>query len=177
MWWSDRLQIVSLALVASVLVGCGYAPMYGSGTPARSGLGEIYVDLIPTESGYTLRNALIDQIGPAATPTHRLEVDLDIDTEGVVLTTQNVTTRFDVRGTASFELLPIEGGAPVLRDTVEALAGYSAPDTQTSSAFASRVAERDAINRVSRQLAQRIALRIAIHADDWVTDASPQSTP
>jgi LPS-assembly lipoprotein len=170
MWSSERRVFLLRAPLFAALAGCGFEPMYGSGTPARAGLGEIYVELIPSGAGYELRNALIDALGPAASPTHVLYVDLDLETEGVALTTQNITTRFDVRGTAAFRLVPIDGDAPILSDTVEAIAGYSAPESETSSAFASRVAEKDAIRRVSRQLAQRISTQLAIRAPEWATE-------
>lgn len=174
MWSSDRRRtLVGLPLLVA-LGACGFEPMYGTGSPARAGLGEIYVELIPSSAGYVLRNALIDELGPSASPTHVLHVELEIETEGVALTTQNVTTRFDVTGSASFRLEPVGGGSAVVSDQVEAVAGYSAPDSETSSAYASRVAEYDAIRRVARELAQRITLRLAMRAEEWATPATAE---
>lgn len=170
MWSSDRrrlLRAAALAPVALVAAACGFEPMYGTGTAARAGLGQVYVELIPSASGYVLRDWLINELGPAVDPTHRLEVDLDLETEGVALTTQNVTTRFNVIGTARYRLVPMTGGPPVLSNTVETVAGFSAPESETSSAYASRVAEADATRRVARQLAERIALQLSIASPEW----------
>ncbi len=168
MWSSDRRRVLLGAVIVPLaLMGCGFEPMYGTGTEARAGLGQVYVDVIPSEAGFVLRDWLIRQLGPSETPTHRLEVDLEIDTEGVALTTQNVTTRFDVTGIARFRLVPLDGGPTILSDSIAAVAGYSAPESETASAYASRVAEADAIDRVARQLAERIALRLSIEAPKW----------
>ena len=61
--------------------------------------------------------------------------------------------------------MPIDGGEPVLGDIVQAVASYSAPASQSVSAFASRVAESNAELRVARTMADRIATRIALSAE------------
>jgi LPS-assembly lipoprotein len=180
MWSSDRrnfLRGFRILMLAPLLPGCGFQPMYGDGTPARGILGQVYVDVIPSAAGYVLRDRLIEELGPAETPTHTLEVELDIETKGVALTTQNFTTRFDVIGVASYRLRPVSGGPPVLTDQVRSIAGFSAPESQTASAFASRAAEEDAIRRISRQLADRIALRLALTAPEWSATASTARSP
>lgn len=178
MWSSDRRRfLVGSGLLALVplLPACGFQPMYGEGSPARSLQGQVYVEVIPSAAGYELRQRLIEDLGPAETPTHTLKIELRIETEGVALTTQNFTTRFDVIGVAAYQLRPNSGGPPILTDEARSIAGFSAPVSQVASAFASRAAEEDAIRRVSRQLADRIAQRLALTASEWSAPGVPAS--
>jgi hypothetical protein len=55
----------------------------------------------------------------------------------------------------------------VLSGEVRAITGYSAPASETASAFASLAAGRDAEQRVARQLADLILQRLALAAGDW----------
>lgn len=149
--------------------------MYGSGSPARAIFGTISVEIIPTAAGFSLRNRLIERLGEPATPTHVLAVDLEIDTDGVALTDENITTRFDVTGVAEYVLTPIGGAQPAFADKAIAIAGYSAPELETASAFASRAAEEDAVVRVTRLLAEQIVARLAQTAETWAADPPGQA--
>ena len=51
--------------------------------------------------------------------------------------------------------------------TVRAITGYSAPESETASAFASLAAQRDAERRLAVELADRIVQRLALSAGDW----------
>lgn len=175
MWWSERSRAgLCAALVLGLGVGaCGFTPLYDPGTEARAMRGTVAVEVIPGAAGFTLREQLENRLGVAADPAYRLEVDLDLVTSGIALTTGNVTTRFEVIGTAEFVLVPMDGGAPVLGDEVQAVASFSAPESQSVSAFASRVAERNAELRVARTLADRIATRIVLNAGRLADEAPP----
>ena len=165
MWWSEPRTRPAAALVLAVGLGaCGFTPLYDPGTEARALQGRIDVPVISGEAGFVMREQLENRLGRAIDPAYVLEVDLALDTTGIALTTDNVTTRFQVVGTAEFLLVPIDGGDPVLGDIVQAVASYSAPASQSVSAFASRVAESNAELRVARTMADRIATRIALSA-------------
>ncbi len=172
MWLSDRrtfLKLLAGATPAAALTACGFEPMYGDGAPARHIYGRVDVDLIPTERGYALRERLVELLGPPDIASHRLVVDLNVETDGVALTTENVTTRYEVKGEASYRLVPLDGGPSALTDSVFAISRYSAPETETSSAYAIRAAERDANLRVTRNLAEQMVRRLALNAPDWAT--------
>jgi LPS-assembly lipoprotein len=168
MWWSRRgLAGAGAALLAATLAGCGFAPLYGEGTPAAGMRGQVAVDVIEGAPGLDMRERLVTRLGPADTPTHRLAVDLDFERVGVALTTQNVTTRFDVIAEASFALVPLAGGPAVVTGDLRAVSGVSAPDTPAISAFATESAERDAQRRLAVLLADRIVMQLALQAPDW----------
>ena len=63
--------------------------------------------------------------------------------------------------------MPLAGGPPVAAGEVRAITGYSAPESETASAFASRAAEQDAEHRLALELADRIVQRLALSAGTW----------
>lgn len=166
MWCSDRRGFLSLALAGLVLAGCGFQPLYGESSPAAGMRGRFVLETPDGQPGFALRERLLERLGPAEQPEYQLKVTLDLDIEGSALTQQDYTTRYDVSGVARYEVLPLAGGAPVLTGTVNSATAYSAPEGDSSSAFASLVAGRDAEVRVARAIADRIVMELAVTAGD-----------
>ena len=102
-----------------------------------------------------------------AMPRMMKELSLRLTRTGVALTQQNVTTRFNVIGTATYRLVPLAGGPAVAGGEVRAITGFSAPEAEISSAFAQRAAEQDAEHRLAVELANRILQRLALSAGSW----------
>ena len=165
------VTIVALGLAALASAGCGFEPLYDEASPASRMAGSVAVDVIDGEPGYVLRERLTQRLGSSDAPSHVLSVDLDFDTAGVALTSENVTTRLNVIGTATFVLRPTDPSGAQLADEVAAITGFSAPDSEATSAFATSAAERDAELRLARTLADRIVARLALTAPEW---APPQ---
>jgi LPS-assembly lipoprotein len=165
MWCSRRAAFTAAAVLA--LAGCGFTPLYDSATPAAGMHGQVAVDVIDGGAGFVMRERLVSRLGPADAPTHRLVVGVEFETFGVALTTQSVTTRFNVVGRADYALVPLAGGPPVLVGDVRAITGYSSPDVPEANAFATESAERDAFRRLARILADDIVLRLALSAGEW----------
>ena len=160
-----------LGLVLLVLAACGFRPLYGEGTPAAAMTGRVEVAMLDGAAGFAMRERLTQRLGPPAGATHRLETTLALDSKGVALTRENVTTRYDVSGVATYRLVPLAGGAPATAGTVRAGTGYSAPASEASSAFAIRAAERDAEERLAVILADEIVERLALTASGWIAAA------
>ncbi len=164
MWWSRRAL---LAGAACALAACGFTPLYAPGAPASRMAGRVEVGIVEGGPGFALRERLTGRLGPATTPTHRLDVELRLTRTGVALTQQNVTTRFDVIGTATYTLTPVAGGPPAASGVVRSITGYSAPESPGASAFAAQAALDDAEMRLARTLADAILQRLALSAGDW----------
>lgn len=164
---SRRSVLLTGALGVLVVAGCGFTPLYAPHSAAASMDGQIQVSLIEGGPGFDMHEELTNRLGPADAPRYRLDVTLRLVKSGVALTQQNVTTRFNVMGTADFKLVPLAGGAPVASGTVRAITGYSAPEQETASAYASLVAERDAEHRAAVDLADQIVQRLALSAASW----------
>ncbi len=167
MWWSRRRLVASLAALPLVAAGCGFTPLYDEGSPAAGMGGRVEVGVIDGVAGLAMRERLVSRLGPADQPTHRLSVSLAYDTTGVALTTESVTTRFDVIGRAEFALVPIGGGPAAASGRVRAVTGVSAPDLPAATAFAVESAERDAQRRLAIMLADQILMRLALSAAEW----------
>ncbi len=164
---SDRRAVLAAALVLAGLAGCGFQPLYSEGSPAAEMIGRVEVSALDGEPGFVMRERLTRRLGPPSDPTHRLDVELDLERVGVALTQQDVTTRFNIVGEARFQLTPLAGGPAVTFDPVISIAGYSAPQSQTASAFAALSAELDAERRVARALADQVVMRLALTAPEW----------
>lgn len=149
--------------VLALVGGCGFRPLYGAGTPAAALRGRVEVAPLEGAAGFALRERLVEILGAPQAADYRLEVALDFDEEGAAITRENITTRFNVLGTAAYRLVPLDGGAPVT-GTLSEITGYSAPASRTASAFAALAAARDAQARLARRLAERIARRLALSA-------------
>ncbi len=172
MSWSEPSRRGVLGLLAALpAAACGFAPLYGDGAPAAKMAGR--VDVAPVEAGldsrpaFDMHEALTRRLGTAADPTYRLVVTLSLRTTGTALTQENVTTRFDVLGSADYKLVPLAGGPAVTSGTVRSVTGFNAPDSVTSTAFAARAAELDARHRLAVALADQIVQRLALSAAGW----------
>lgn len=173
MWCCDRRALLGALLV---LGGCGFQPLYGPGSPATAMQGKIAVGVIDGEPGFVMRERLTERLGEAMAPDYKLDVTLKLVRRGVALTQQDYTTRYNLTGTATYKLTPIAGGPPVQFDTITTFTGYSAPQSETASAFASLSAEQDAELRLARTLADQILLQLAVTAGKR-SPAGPTSIP
>lgn len=166
-------RVAALGLSALLLAGCGFEPLYAPAGAAAGALGRVEVGVIDGEAGFEMRERLVARLGQPAGVTHQLDVDLAFVKSGVAITEKDVTSRFDVTGTAVWKLVPLSGDRAVLSGTETAVTGYSAPTSETSSAFAILSAQRDAERRLAATLADRVAQRVAVASDDWAAAPPP----
>jgi len=163
---SERRGLVVALVALAGLAACGFEPLYAPGGAAAAARGTIAVAAIEGAPGFAMRERLVARLGPAEAPTHRLGVDLRLERTGVAITDQDVTTRFSVIGDARWTLTPLGAAEPVLTGAARAITGFSAPASETASAFASLSAQRDAEIRVARVLAEDIARDLALRAGE-----------
>jgi LPS-assembly lipoprotein len=170
MWWCDRRAPLAAALA---LAACGFEPLYDPGGPAAASAGRVEVGVIDGAAGFAMRQRLVDRLGAAEAPSHRLDVELGFTRRGVAITERDVTSRFDVIGVAGWRLTPLGDDRPALDGAERAATGFSAPSSDSTSAFAVLSAERDAEERLALVLADRIAGRLAVTAADWTAGTAP----
>jgi len=113
--------------------------------------------------GFEMRRALEDRLGAVRAPRYNLSVVPSVDSEGLAITEDNATTRYNLTGTANFTLTHAGETVPAFRDQVVAFTAYSA----IAAPYATRVAERDANARLARALADQIVNRLAITTKRW----------
>jgi LPS-assembly lipoprotein len=167
----ERRQLIRLAAAAFgglSLGGCGFRPLYGDASPAsrldgRIAVGTIKRNELPDRMTYTLADALRRHFGrrvPA--PAYVLDVTLSTAEIGLAVAPDNATTRYNLTGSAAWNLTPAGTAEVVLGGTEESYTAYSA----TATVYATRVAQRDAERRLAVALADRIALAIALKAGE-----------
>jgi len=162
MWCSDRRRFLTIC-AAGAVSACGFTPIYGTDGPARAAFGRIAVTEIDGLMGFELRERLIERFGAASAASHRLDVAIEVESNGLAITTDAEITRYNLTGQAAFSLVKLAEGQVVLKDNIRAFAAYSA----TASVVATRSAERDARIRLATALADQITLRIAAEKDIW----------
>ena len=86
----------------------------------------------------------------------------------MALTQQDVTTRFDVVGTATYTLVPIAGGPPAASGVVRSITGYSAPESPGRLGLRRPGGAATTPSGGSAStLADGILQRLALSAGDW----------
>jgi LPS-assembly lipoprotein len=157
-----RRAIVSLA--AFLLAGCGLHPLYGGGS---SGLvsGELRsVDVRPIagQSGWLVRNKLVDRLGEngSAPARYRLDVTLDDNITAFGLRADRAATQERRTLRARYQLVDAANGTVLL----DATAGSDAGIDIVSSEYATVAAEQTALEQLADSVADQIVARLAVYA-------------
>ncbi len=161
---SNRRKFLTLLATPLALSACGFRPIYGEGSAAQAMHGQIALGQFSGLSGFQMREQLETRLGPAENANFQLDVDVTTDRRGLAITPDGAITRYNLHGEASYTVTQLGGGV-VYRDIVTAFTAYNA----TGSAYATRVAEQDALRRLSVTLADKIVTQMAISAEDWLT--------
>jgi LPS-assembly lipoprotein len=155
-------RLASLALLA-LLAACGFQPLYGQGPrQADPGqLGNIEVAPIADRLGQITRNHLLDRLNPRGrplAPEYRLEVILSESNERLAFRKDATATRALMRLVAHYRLTEIASGTLVHGGASRATASYNI----VASDFATIASEKNARERVSRIVAEDVALRLSV---------------
>lgn len=153
MWLSNRRSIL---LGALALAGCGFTPVYGPEGEARALLNNIEVDPPRDREGYLLVRRLEERLGRAGAARYGLSVSIRLSDERMAITADNVATRMNLLGKATYALRDLASGEVVSTGVVESFTGYST----TGSTAATRAAERDATERLMTILGDKIVTRL-----------------
>ncbi|QQA43078.1 LPS assembly lipoprotein LptE [Pelagovum pacificum] len=162
MWSSDRLTrrgALLGALAGLTLGACGFSPVYGPGGSAEALRGRVSVEAPATTEGFILRQRLIERLGTADAQAYHLSVDLEIEDSAVSVTEEQVTTRNNLPGAASFTLIDVATGALVLQGSVDTFTSYSTTTTGASTlAAAENARERLAVSLADLLVTRLFAL-------------------
>jgi LPS-assembly lipoprotein len=152
-----------IALPFLLLLGaCGLHPMYagGAGGAVVQGLSTVEVSPIEGKSGWLVRNALVDRLGSgkSGNARYRLDVRLDDKVEGLGLLSDDTVARERRTLRARYQLVDLTTGKIVLDET----AGSDAGIDVVSSEYATIAAEQTALENLSKEVADRIVVRVAL---------------
>jgi LPS-assembly lipoprotein len=161
-----RLATLALMPIAfGALSGCGLHPMYAGGThgPVAEKLAQVEVGQIGGQSGWLMRNALVDRLGASghAAPKYKLEVELSDQITGLGIRSDNTVTRERRTLRARFRLVTADATGTTLLD---ASAGSNTGIDVVSSDYATVAAEQTALENLVDDLADQIVARVATFA-------------
>jgi len=152
--------IVALLLLPS----CGLRPLYagGSDSPVASTLRAVQVAPIEGQSGWLVRDKLVERLGAngAGTAAYRLDVTLDDNITSFGLRRDQAATQERRTLRARYQLVDLRNGMVVL----DATAGSDASIDIVSSEYATVAAEQTALEQLADIVANQIAARLAIYA-------------
>ena len=163
--WSCEMTAARLAPLAllALLAACGFQPLYGQGPrQADPGqLGNIEVAPIADRLGQMTRNHLLDKLNPRGRPVapeYRLDVTLHESNQRLVFRKDATATRALMKLVAQYRLIEIASGSQVHSGASRATASYNI----VASDFATIASEKNARERVSRIVAEDVALRLSV---------------
>jgi LPS-assembly lipoprotein len=155
---------LTVLLLAASVSGCIrplYAPINAGTGSVAADLQAIAIDPIPDRIGHYLGNELVfafNGTGSKVQPRYRLSVVLRQSVQTPLLdTVSGHASAGDLLVNADYQLIPVEGGAPIAKGTATAVASFD----RTSLRFSNIRAARDAEIRSARTLAEQIQTRIA----------------
>ncbi|MDA0651679.1 MAG: LPS assembly lipoprotein LptE [Proteobacteria bacterium] len=159
---AGRDLLPALGVIALLLSGCGFRPLYQSGGGSdEAALATIEVVGIKDRLGQQLRNLLTERLSPrgrSARTDYRLTVTLNEARQGLAIRKDETATRANLTINADFKLVALAN--PRL-GTFAGKAHSTISYNILTSDFATLSAEKDARNRASRALAEEIRLRVA----------------
>jgi LPS-assembly lipoprotein len=132
----------------------------GAGGTVAQGLSAVEVSPIEGKSGWLVRNALVDRLGSgkSGSARYRLDVRLDDKVEGLGLLSDDTVARERRTLRARYQLVDLATGKIVLDET----AGSDAGIDVVSSEYATIAAEQTALENLSKEVADRIVVRVAL---------------
>lgn len=165
-------------LVFAPLAACGLEPMYagGASSAVAQGIAAVEVPAIPGRGGWLVRNALRERLGAAgeANPAYRLDVRLDDTLEALGVLNDDTVSRERRILRARYQLVELATGTILL----DATAGSDAGIDVVSSEYATIAAEQTALENLARDVADRMATRIALTLRDTGRERErAQTTP
>jgi len=159
-----RVLFASAALFA--LSACGLQPLYngGANTGIAQGLAAVDVPAIPGRDGWLVRNALQDRLGVAGdtSPAYRLDVRLDDALQALGVLNDDTISRERRILRARYQLIDLATGEILL----DATAGADAGIDVVSSEYATIAAEQTALENLAKEVADRMATKIALTLRD-----------
>jgi LPS-assembly lipoprotein len=154
----------ALVVLALSLSGCGLRPLYGggSGSSLAATLRSVEVGPIAGQSGWLVRNKLIDRLGESGqgSAAYRLDVTLDDNITAFGIRADRAATRERRTLRARYQLVSMATGEVVL----DATAGSDAGIDIVSSDYATVAAEQTALENLAEVVADQIVGRVGLYA-------------
>ncbi|RNF34614.1 LPS assembly lipoprotein LptE [Paracoccus methylarcula] len=156
----DLLPRRAVLLTVLALGACGLTPVYGPGGAGDRLLGKIRPRDPKTYEDFAFNRRLAERLGPDGQAPFDLDYLISIGVVPQAITTDEVTTRYSLNGTADFSLKD-RSGKVLVSGRVSSFTSYSTTETT----IATLSAERDARERLARMLADQVVTRLLAASD------------
>lgn len=162
------VAVLTVALSAAMLSGCGFQPLYGptaSGSRLNDAMKAVDVVTIPGRVGQRIRNELIygtTDGGDARAPLYRLEIAVQESLRNLLINKQGDPQGQVVELNAKFKLVRLGDNAVVFDGFSTSSASFDRAGTD-GSVFADVRARRDAEDRAARTISDNIKTRLAAY--------------
>jgi LPS-assembly lipoprotein len=169
-------------LFVGVLSACGFEPLYGPQSTEKpeicDQLAQIKVTRIKDREGQMLRNHLIDILSPAGQPVFPeavLDVLLTNNKVDVAVRKDGTALRYKITLQANIILKDVETKKVLYQDNATVVNAYYIGDNSAVAAYSTIIAERDAVKKGLKLLADEIQLLLASFYKQ--KSASPHENP
>jgi LPS-assembly lipoprotein len=163
----DRCISCVAAILLLALTACGFQPLYGNRSldaiRAEEGLARVSVGVIADRTGQMLRNELDVRLDPNnqnLRPLYNLSVTLTESIASLAVRRDASATRANLKLTAQYSLKLSSSSETIYSGTVRSLNSYDILGAENE--FSNLTARDEARRRAARDLADQIALRIAL---------------
>ncbi|MCZ4353306.1 LPS assembly lipoprotein LptE [Roseovarius aestuarii] len=148
-------RVVMMGAVAA-LAACGFQPVYGPGGGGAALQNAVLVDEPLTRDAYLLTREVEQRLGRATDAQYGLGYDISVREESIAISSNDVTTRYNLIGQVTFALRDLSTQKVVNSGKVNSFTGYSA----SGSTVATQSAEQDARERLMQILADQMITRL-----------------
>ncbi|MEL6519856.1 MAG: LPS assembly lipoprotein LptE [Pseudomonadota bacterium] len=161
MWLFDR-RLALTALLATA--ACGFEPAFAPGNSGDQLRGQILVDTPQDREDFNFVTRLEDRLGRNGAAPLLLSYDITTSRDGVAITADQQTQRFNLVGQVTYEVEDQASGAVLTSGTVSSFTSYST----TGTTVATQAAEDDAYERLIVILADQLITRLIATGDGWL---------
>lgn len=155
-----------LGLLAGVgaLAACGFSPAYAPDGSAEALRGQVLPDAPGNASEFVFATRLEDRLGRASDARFALGYTVSTRAEGLAITADQATLRFNLVGRVDFSVRDRATGQVLTSGSVDSFTSYSAIGTTV----ATRASETDAARRLYVILADQVVSRLVATAPAWL---------
>ena len=152
-----------------LVAACGFRPLYGT-PPSKElapgdQLAQIQIEPLENRVGQQLHNLMRDRLnpaGPPGKPKYDLSLSLTSLTEATGIRVDETATRANLILRATYRLFDHETELILVQGRSQSFNSYNILD----AFYATTVSEADALERGLREIADEVALRLAIYFAD-----------
>lgn len=164
MWLSDRRRVLGGLAALVGLSACGFTPAYAPGGSGERLRGQILADAPRNAEDFAFVVEFENRLGRGDDARFALSYDIDTDTEGLAITSDQETLRYHLTGTLEYRVTDRTTGQVVASGRVESFTSYSAIGTTV----ATRASEKDAEARLMVILADQLVARLLATGGSWL---------